>query len=263
MPGTGFALTNVTKIYIANGEPVIALDDVSLSMERGTFTALLGPSGCGKSTMLRILADLEDASEGEVLIHGETPAAARAAHLLGMAMQDPSLLPWRTVTGNIALPGQVMRDPTPRDRIDSLLDITGLTDFRDAQPTQLSGGMRQRAAIARTLAPEPEVILLDEPFGALDEITRQHMNEQLQALWSRTSATAVLVTHSIAEAAFLSDSVVVMSPRPGRIVDTIEIDFPRPRGRELLSDPRFHAVCDRLADALHAGGDSEVDEVAA
>jgi NitT/TauT family transport system ATP-binding protein len=258
--GTGFELAGVSKVYASRRRQVHALEDISLAVPRGSFTALLGPSGCGKSTILRILADLESASVGGVSIHGETPDAVRRSHRLGLALQDPSLLPWRTVRDNIRLPGQVMGVPVPRERVDALIRMIGLEGFADSRPAQLSGGMRQRVAIARAIATRPEILLLDEPFGALDEITRQRMNEELQTLWSDSGATALLVTHSVAEAAFLADRVVVMSPRPGRIIGEVEIDLPRPRRRALLTDPSFHAVCDRLSRLLESGSDGSDGE---
>jgi NitT/TauT family transport system ATP-binding protein len=259
MDGTGFTLTDLTKVYSAKKRSVLALDNISLSVPRGSFTALLGPSGCGKSTILRIVADLEDYSAGRVTIHGESPAAIRKAHRVGLALQDPSLLPWRSVRDNIRLPGQVMGMPISKQRVDDLIDMVGLDGFADARPAQLSGGMRQRVAIARAIVTQPEILLLDEPFGALDEITRQRLNEELQKLWSASSATTLLVTHSIAEAAFLADRVIVMSPRPGRIVGDIAVEFARPRGRGLLSTPQFHAVCDQLSGLLHSSGDDSGD----
>ncbi|MFC5502660.1 ABC transporter ATP-binding protein [Lysinimonas soli] len=251
----GFALAKVRKSYPTRSGEVVALDGIDLVVPRGSFTVLLGPSGCGKSTILRLLADLEEPTAGTVTVHDETPAAIRRAHRTGLALQDPSLLPWRSVRDNIRLPGQVMGRPIPNERIDELLSLIGLEDFAKARPGELSGGMRQRVAIARAIAIRPEILLLDEPFGALDEITRQYMNEELQSLWASTGATALLVTHSISEAAFLADRVVVMSPRPGRIVGEVAIDFARPRTRSLLTEPAFHAVCDRLSAMLHAGGE--------
>ena len=253
----GFRLEGLSKVYESGRGAVHALDQVSVAAERGTFTALLGPSGCGKSTILRMLADLEAPSSGNVSIHGSSPETIRRSHRLGLALQDPSLLPWRTVRDNIRLPGQVMRQPIPKDRVDELIDLVGLEEFATARPGELSGGMRQRVAIARAIATQPEILLLDEPFGALDEITRQRMNVELQRLWTETGATALLVTHSVSEAAFLADRVIIMSPRPGRVIGDITVDFPRPRSRDLLTSREFHEVCDHLSSVLYSGTETD------
>lgn len=259
----GFTLDAVSKVYESARGDVHALDSVSLTAEPGSMTALLGPSGCGKSTILRMLADLEDPSSGAVSIHGETPETIRRSHRLGLALQDPSLLPWRTVRDNIRLPGQVMGKPIPKERVEDLITLVGLEDFTSARPGELSGGMRQRVAIARAIATDPEILLLDEPFGALDEITRQRMNIELQRLWMESGATALLVTHSVSEAAFLADRVVIMSPRPGRVIGDIPVDFPRPRTRDLLTTPEFHEVCDHLSSVLYSGSPAETANAAA
>lgn len=227
-------VTGVTKVFATAGAragstasaEVRALDDVSLTVAEGEFVALIGPSGCGKSTLMRLIADLDEPSSGDVRVFGMPARRARLERAYGIAFQQSGLLPWRTVRANVELPLQLHGAPAAerRDRADELIELVGLTEFADRHPDQLSGGMQQRVAIARALAEHPRLLLMDEPFGALDEMTRERLQGELLRIRAETGAAVVFVTHSIPEAVFLADRVVVMSPRPGRITDTVPVE---------------------------------------
>jgi NitT/TauT family transport system ATP-binding protein len=245
--------TGVGKTFPTKGGDIIALTGVDLEVSDGEFVSLIGPSGCGKSTLMRLIADLDEASTGSIEVFGKTPAKARVAQEYGIAFQQAGLLPWRTVAGNIALPLELHGSDRAarRARVAELAELVGLTDFVDRYPDQLSGGMQQRVAIARAFAEHPRLLLMDEPFGALDEMTREYLQTELARIAAETGAAVVFVTHSIPEAVFLSDRVVVMSPRPGRITDIIETGFGSSRGDALRESKDYFARVTEVREALH------------
>ena len=258
MTSAHIVIDDVSKHFALLRDTVVALDHVSLELRQGEFVALIGPSGCGKSTLLRMLADVTAPTEGSITIGGRTPEATRKSHSIGFVFQDPTLLPWRSVLDNVRLPIQIARGRGSRGAAtpEELVELVGLSGFESAKPAQLSGGMRQRVAIARALALTPELLLMDEPFGALDEITRQQLNIELLRVWAETGTTAVLVTHSIAEAALLADRVVVLSSRPGRITDVINVDLPRPRTLQMMQTESFFDVENAIRAALFGSHDA-------
>jgi NitT/TauT family transport system ATP-binding protein len=246
----GLSLTFTT----ADG-PVHALSDVDLTVGEGEFVSLIGPSGCGKTTLLRVIADLEQPTGGTITVNGVSPEAARLGRDYGYVFQAPALYPWRTIEGNVTLPLEIMGlgRAERRERARAQLELVNLGGFARKFPWQLSGGMQQRASIARALSFDPKLLLMDEPFGALDEIVRDRLNEQLLKLWAKTRKTVVFVTHSIPEAVFLSTRVVVMSPRPGRIIDVVDCDVGPDRPLEIRETPEFLKVAHRVREGLRAG----------
>lgn len=237
-------LDHVSMRYQTDTTEVLALEDVSVTIQKGEFISLLGPSGCGKTTLLRIMADLIQPTSGEIKVAGETAKAARLAQKYGIVFQSPALYDWRKVKHNITLPLEMMgisKDEREK-RVNNLLELVGLSDFKDKYPWQLSGGMQQRVSIARALSIEPEILLMDEPFSALDEFSREHLNEELLSIWRKVKNTVVFVTHSIPEAIFLSDRVFVLSPHPGRLSAIVEILLPRPRTQEMRNSSEFYQL---------------------
>jgi NitT/TauT family transport system ATP-binding protein len=248
-------IRGLSLVFATADTPVIALSNIDLSIRRGEFVSFIGPSGCGKTTLMRVIADLEQQTEGEITVNGVSPREARLARAYGYVFQAPALYPWRSVLANVTLPLEIMKLPRAdrQARAARYLEMVGLTGFERKFPWQLSGGMQQRVSIARALSFEPQLLLMDEPFGALDEITRDHLNEHLIRLWEQTRKTVVFVTHSIAEAVFLSSRIVVMSPRPGRIIDVIESTLPGKRTLDIRDTSEFLAVAHRVREALYAG----------
>jgi NitT/TauT family transport system ATP-binding protein len=242
-------IDHISMIYKNSAKKeVVALKDVSLDIKEGEFVSLLGPSGCGKTTLLRIIADLLDPSAGSVRIAGQSPRENRLRQKYGMVFQSPVLFEWRTVRKNVCLPLEIMNVPREERerRVDSQLDMVGLSAFANSYPFQLSGGMQQRVGIARALAIKPDLLLMDEPFSALDEFTREKLNEDLLDIWHKTHKTVVFVTHNISEAVFLSDRVFVLSPHPGRLSSVIDIDLPRPRTQDTRESPEFFALVSKI-----------------
>jgi len=256
--GAGAAVIDIrglSLVFEAKDGPVRALADIDLHVDRGEFVSLIGPSGCGKTTLLRVIADLEKPTGGSITVNGVSPEEARLTRAYGYVFQAPALYPWRNIARNVALPLEIMgltREERER-RVKAQLDLVNLTGFERKFPWQLSGGMQQRVSIARALSVEPDLLLMDEPFGALDEIVRDHLNEQLLRLWAKTDKTVVFVTHSIPEAVFLSTKIVVMTPRPGKIHDVIDSGLPRDRTLDIRETPAFLAIAHRVREGLRAG----------
>jgi len=245
----------LTLVYQTADAPVTALSDINLTIRKGDFVSLIGPSGCGKTTLMRVVADLEKPTGGSVTVNGKTPEQARLDRSYGYVFQAPALYPWRSIERNVTLPLEIMgmAKAERQDRARRYLDLVGLGGFARKFPWQLSGGMQQRASIARAMSFEPDLLLMDEPFGALDEITRDKLNLHLVRLWAQTGMTVVFVTHSIPEAVFLSSRIVVMSPRPGRIMEVIESGLPRDRDLDVRETPEFLDVAHRVRVALRTG----------
>ena len=259
--GTGTTRLSVVEIadlsltFQTADSPVHALSDIDLTIGHGDFVSFIGPSGCGKTTLLRVIADLEAPTAGSITGNNVSPAAARLSRAYGYVFQAPALYPWRSVQRNVTLPLEIMGMSAAErgERAARYLDMVNLGGFENKYPWQLSGGMQQRVSIARALSFEPDLLLMDEPFGALDEITRDHLNEQLLRLWEKTQKTVVFVTHSIPEAVFLSSRIVVMSPRPGRIIDIIDCDLPPDRTLDVRETPQFLALAHRVREGLRSG----------
>jgi len=246
---------NLSLTFETNDGPVHALENIDLTIKKGEFVSFIGPSGCGKTTFLRVMADLEKPTAGSITINGVSPEEARKSRAYGYVFQAAGLYPWRTISGNIRLPLEIMgySRVDQAERVKRVLELVDLDGFEKKFPWQLSGGMQQRASIARALAFDADILLMDEPFGALDEIVRDHLNEQLLKLWAKTNKTIGFVTHSIPEAVYLSTKIVVMSPRPGKIADIIDNTLPDERPLDIRDTPEFLAVAHRVREGLRTG----------
>ncbi len=253
--GTVIQASNLSLTFETNDGPVHALKDVNLTIDKGDFVSFIGPSGCGKTTLLRVFAALEAPTAGEVTVNGMSPEQARTSRAYGYVFQAAGLYPWRTIAGNVKLPLEIIgfSRAEQAQRVEKVLEMVDLLGFEKKFPWQLSGGMQQRASIARALAFDADILLMDEPFGALDEIVRDHLNEQLLELWARTHKTIAFVTHSIPEAVYLSTRIVVMSPRPGRISDVIESPLPKERPLNIRDSKEFIELAHRVREGLRAG----------
>jgi NitT/TauT family transport system ATP-binding protein len=247
------SIQDVSMVYARNG--TVALQNANLEIAKGEFISLIGPSGCGKTTLLRLMADLISPTSGDIRISGKSAQEARESRAYGYVFQAPALLDWRTIMANVMLPLEVMNFPVAerRERAERMLALVGLEKFAKSYPWQLSGGMQQRVSIARALVFEPQLLFMDEPFGALDEITRENLNLELLRIWRETGSTIIFVTHSIPEAVFLSTRVVVMTPRPGKIEQIIEVKLPQPRNFDTREDPRFFEYATVIRESLRHG----------
>ncbi len=248
-------IEKLNLVFQTADTPVHALSDIDLTVNAGDFVSFIGPSGCGKTTLMRVIADLEKPTGGHISVNGMTPEEARQKRAYGYVFQAPALYPWRTVEKNIMLPLEIMglSREEQKARAARNLAMVNLEGFEKKFPWQLSGGMQQRVSIARALSVDPDLLLMDEPFGALDEITRDHLNEQLLKLWDTTKKTVIFVTHSIPEAVFLSSKIVVMSPRPGKVIDIIESNLPRDRTLDIRETPEFLEISHRVREGLRSG----------
>ena len=251
--GGAIEIHEVTKVFRTDAGDVVALDRASLAVAPGEFVSIIGPSGCGKTSLLRIVGDLETPTSGTLTVVGVTPAEARKSREIGVVFQSPALLNWRTVEENVKLPAEVYGEHQVALRVNEMIETVGLAGFEKSYPRELSGGMQSRVAIARALNYRPSVLLMDEPFGALDEITREKMQFELIRIWEETEPAVIFITHSISEALILSDRVVVMSARPGRILEDLDVEFPRPRVGSIRTDRRFVEMEGKLRKVLEEG----------